>query len=302
MFDWNDLKYFLAVARHGSTLAAAKALRVNQSTVQRRLEELERRLRHQLVQRHPTGYRLTELGSEMLAHGEHIEDAIAAFERRLATYETELKGTVRLTCPEAVGSRLVRSSVIDKFHSCHPGLRVELVMSDKVLDLAKGQADIAIRANASNEKNLYGRRIADSLWALYASTSYIERHGRVRRQEDINDHAIVVFDGDLSFHQGARWLRSVAPKARIAARSGNLTGVLSAVKSGAGLAPLPIIVGTGEKELEQVLGPISDLTTGFYLLMHRDMRRTPRIRAFFDFIIDELKVVRPILSGRESRR
>src|SRR6185437_10392058 len=125
MFDWNDLKYFLAVARHGSTVAGAKALGQSQSTVHRRLGELERRLGRQLVARRPSGYRLTELGVNLLAYAERVEAAVAAFERRISASKTELTGTVRVTCPEALGSRLMRSNLIDKFNARHPGLRVE---------------------------------------------------------------------------------------------------------------------------------------------------------------------------------
>src|ERR1044071_4527093 len=96
MFDWNDLTHFLAVARCGSTLAAAKALNVNQSTVHRRLDELERRLGRQLVVRQPTGYKLTELGQDLVSYAERVEEAVRSFERRLAASETGLTGCIRL--------------------------------------------------------------------------------------------------------------------------------------------------------------------------------------------------------------
>lgn len=102
MFDWSDLKYFLAVARTGSTLAAAKSLGVNQSTVHRRLQALEKHLGCQLVKRHPTGYRLTELGGQMLGYAESIEDAAATFERRVSASSKEARGTVKVTCPAAL--------------------------------------------------------------------------------------------------------------------------------------------------------------------------------------------------------
>jgi len=101
MFDWNDLRYFIAVAREGSTIAAAGSLKVNQSTVQRRLAALEEKLGRKLVERTPTGYRLTELGEKALVHAQGVEDAVAAFERTLASSDTELAGTIRVTCSEA---------------------------------------------------------------------------------------------------------------------------------------------------------------------------------------------------------
>src|SRR5262249_37279942 len=102
MFDWSDLRYFLAVARHGSTLAAGRPLKTSQSTVQRRLTELERRLGRALVKRHNTGYRLTEFGEQMLPFAEKVEHAIAAFEQQKGTIERGEIGTIRLTCPEPI--------------------------------------------------------------------------------------------------------------------------------------------------------------------------------------------------------
>jgi DNA-binding transcriptional LysR family regulator len=294
-FDWNDLRYFLAVTRHGSTLAAAKALRISQSTVHRRLRELEHRLGHALVKRHPTGYRLTELGNLVVPHAERIEAAVLSFERQLAAADERPVGVVRVTCPEALGSRLMRSPLIEKFNSRYPALRVELIMNNKLLDLAKGEADVAIRGVAPSDSSLYGRKIAALQWAVYATRSYVKRHGRIESFEDINDHRVILLEGSIRNHDAARWLKSVAPNAKIVARSDSLPTLLLAVKSGIGLAPLPLTVGESERGLQRLLGPIPGVVTDFYLLMHEDMRRTPRVRAFFDFIVKELKAVRQIL-------
>jgi DNA-binding transcriptional LysR family regulator len=297
MFDWSDLRHFLAVARHGSTLAAARALRVNQSTVHRRLAALERQLDCQLVKRHPTGYRLTELGEELRGYAERVEDAVVAFERRVSASSKEIKGTVRVACPEAVGARLMMSPLIDRFTTRNPALQVEFVMGERILDLGKGEADIAIRAQAPADDKLFGRKIADAPWAIYASSAYLRRHGRIEREEDINSHPIIIFSGELCDHPSAQWLKSVAPRANVAARGTSLSALVLAAKSDAGLAALPVIVGEGEKNLVRVLGPLRDLATPFFLLMHQDMRRTPRVRVLFDFMIQQLPALRPLLSG-----
>jgi DNA-binding transcriptional LysR family regulator len=301
MLDWNDLKYFLAVARQGSTLAAAKALRVSQSTVHRRLEALEKALGRRLVKRHPSGYRLTEIGQEIRACAEGVEDAVAALERQMKASDTELTGTVRVTCPEAVGYRLMRSALPERFSLAFPKLRLEFVMSDSVVDLAKGQADVAIRAGQSNDKHLIGRKIADAPWAVFASRAYLEKHGRLAERCDINRHAVVGFEGPLQEHSAALWLRAVAPQARIAARATSIPAVALAIKSGAGLAPLPIIVGEQDSDLIEALPPLTDLSSPFYLLIHEDMRQAPRIRAFFDFVVREIGLVRSALEGSGGR-
>ena len=295
MFDWNDLRHFLAVARCGSTLAAAKALNVNQSTVHRRLDELEKRLGRQLVVRQPSGYKLTELGQEMLAYAEQVEKAAQSFERRLAASDTGLAGCVRVTCPEAIGGRLLHSSLIAEFNKRYPDLRVEFIISDKLLDLAKGEADIAIRATAPFDETLYGRKIAETPWGIYASSAYIERAGKITDIADLADHAVALYD--IEQHVTKAWLQSVAPAARVTARCDSMTALRSAAKSGIGLAALPMAVGDSDPGLIRVLGPIPGLTTNFYLLMHPDMKTTPRVRALFNFFIDELSTMRPILAG-----
>jgi DNA-binding transcriptional LysR family regulator len=152
MFDWSDLRHFLAVARDGSTLAAAKALGVSPSTVQRRLAALEPRLGRRLVERHATGYRLTKLGQEMRLYAERVETAVTDFERHFASSDPDLVGAVRVECPGTAAHRLMKSSLLDTFHARYPGLRVEFVLFGRFLDLAKGEADLAIRHVAARSR------------------------------------------------------------------------------------------------------------------------------------------------------
>jgi len=303
VFDWNDLKYLLAVGRCGSTLSAAKSLGLSQSTVRRRLEELERRAGRQLVKRVRSGYQLTELGAELSPLVERVEEAVAAIERRLSATETDLVGNIRVTCPEGLGARLMRSGLVDKFCARFPGLRVEFVMTEKLLDLAKGEADIAIRAAEPTPADgvLFGRKIAESPWALYASRSYVERYGAIRTIEDINKHAIVRYDGEMADCRVARWLRAVAPNAHVAARGDSLAALTMAVKSGAVTAPLPFMIGENEDDFVCLFGPIPELKYSFYLLMHKDLKRTPRVRAFFDFVVDEADAIRRMLVGNRRK-
>jgi len=300
MFDWNDLRHFLAVARHGSTISAAKSLKVSQSTVHRRLAELEQCIGRGVVVRHPTGYRLTEFGSELLPMAIQVETAVATLERFLSAADHVPTGSVRVTCSESIGYRLMQSPVLDTFHLKHPGLRVELIMTDHFLDLTRNEADIAIRAGMPDDESLIGRKIADVPWALFGSHNYLERHGRVDRVEALNRHAVIEFDGDIRDHHAAQWLRSVAPQATIAARSNTVPGLMMTVKSGAGLAPLPVPLAARDPDLVRVLGPLPGLFSPIYLLAHPDLRQTPRVKAFFEYIVAELDTVRPLLTGQVS--
>jgi len=296
MFDWNDLKYFLAVARHGSTIAAGKALGTSQSTVHRRLDELERRLGRALVTRQNTGYRLTEYGNTLLKYAERIEAAVEDFQRRATDVEQELKGVVRVTCPEPIVFRMTQSTLIERFHARYPQLRVEFITSDRYLDLSKGEVDVAFRSGDTDDE-LVGRKIADSIWAVYASHGYIERHGRPERVEDLSRHLLVGFDEKLANHRAAKWLKEVAADAQMTVRNNSVLGLVSAVKSGVGLGPLPTALGDAETDLVRILGPIPELTRSWRLLTHPDIRRTPRIAAFFDFILEERDTLKSILTG-----
>jgi DNA-binding transcriptional LysR family regulator len=301
VLDWNDLRYLLEVARAGSTLAAAKALGTSQSTVHRHLAEFEERIGRALVKRHATGYRLTELGERLLPYAERAEAAMLAFERQLLASNKDLTGTVRVTFASTMADRLARSALIDGFLARYRGLQVEFVITDRVLDLSKGEADIAIRFGEPHDDALIGRKIAEVPWAVYASRSYVEHRGRPERPQDIEHHVVVGFDGEIAHYAAARWLRTVAPHARVAARSENWAGYMSAVKSGAGLGLLPIHHGDRERGLVRLIDTDPEVVSHFWLLMHRDMRRTPRVRAFFDFVVAEVKAFRTLLLRQGER-
>jgi len=294
MFDWNDLKYFLAVARHGSTIAAGKALRLNQSTVQRRIVELEKRLGRKLMTRTASGYRLTDFGKDLQPYAERIEAMVVDFERHVADTGRDRSGVIRVTCPEPIVQRM--TPLVERFHVRYPKLRVEFAMSDRYLDLSKGEADVAFRSGDTDDE-LVGRKIADSVWAVYASPSYIERHGKPERVENLSQHPLVSFDESMSKHRVAEWLKDVAPDAKIVARNNSVLGLMYAVKSGVGVGALPTAIADTEPDLVRVLEPIPELARSWRLLAHPDLRRTPRVAAFFDFIVEEREALKSILTG-----
>ncbi|QCB47146.1 LysR family transcriptional regulator [Hydrogenophaga sp. PAMC20947] len=296
-FQWDDLQHFLAVAHQGSTLAAGRALGVDQSTVQRRLAELERQIGQSLVQRHPMGYRLTEFGQEMLPFAETVESAVLAFERQIGTLAGETSGVIRMTCPEPIVNRITQTGMLDRFHARHPALKVQFVMSDKYMDLRQGDADVALRSGDTDDGELVGRKIGDSLWAVYASKAYIAKHGQPERIEDLASHAMVGFDDSMAKHRLSQWLREVAPGAELASRSTSVLGLIYSVKAGLGVGALPMALGDAEDDLVRVFGPVNELTRIWRMLTTPELRRTPRVSAFFDFVIDEIETLRPILTG-----
>ncbi len=297
MFEWDDVKYFLAVARQGSTIAAGKALKLSQSTVHRRIAELERRLGRELVKRTATGYSLTEFGQEMLPYAEQIERAAIAFEQRKATIERGDSGLIRVACPEPIVFRIMKSPLLDRFHARHPTLRVEFVMSDSYVDLARGDADVALRSGDTDDDVLVGRKIADSVWSVYASKAYIDRNGRPASIADLPHHTTVGFDGPMASNRAAKWLHEVAPAAPIAARINSVLGLVSVAKSGVAVVPMPIALGDAEPELVRLFELVPELTRSWRILAHPDTRKTPAVSAFFDFISEEIATLKPILTG-----
>jgi DNA-binding transcriptional LysR family regulator len=294
---WDDLKHLLAVARHGSTLAAGRALQVDQSTVQRRLVELERRVGQSLVQRQPSGYRLTEMGQSLLPLAEAVESAVRAFEERLQSLKEDASGVIRMTCPEPIVLRMTAAGLLDRFHARHPRLQVQFVMSDRYLDLAEGDADVALRSGDTDDPRLTGRKIGDSHWALYASEGYIARFGRPAGVGDLAGHAMVGFDDTMAGHRAAQWLRSLGPEVQIAARCNSVLGLIHSVRAGVGIGPLPMPLGNGEPDLVRLTESVPELARIWRLLTTPELRRTPRVSAFFDFVVEELDTLRPILTG-----
>jgi DNA-binding transcriptional LysR family regulator len=297
MFDWDDLQHFLAVARFGSTTAAARTLKVDQSTVQRRLAELERRIGQALVERRPTGYRLTSFGEQLLPHAQRVEESVRALEQVVQSSARELTGVVRVTCPEPIVYRISQSPLLERFRARHPRLQIEFLMSDRYLDLGKGEADVALRSGDTTDNQLVGRKIGDSLWAVYGSRLYVQQHGSPQRVEDLHQHALIGLDEAMAGHRAAAWLRQAAPNARRVASADSVLGLVSSARAGVGLAPLPTALGDAEPELVRVLGPIPELSRIWRILTTKQLRRTPRVAAFFDFMVSEVDALRPILTG-----
>jgi DNA-binding transcriptional LysR family regulator len=297
MFDWDDLRHLIAVSREGSTLAAARTLGVNQSTVHRRLTELEKGIGLTLMKRYPSGYRLSELGEALIDHVLAVETAVATLEQKVQALKLDLKGVIRLTCPEPTVPRIMATGLFDRFHARYPELQVEFVTSDRYLDLNKGDADVAFRSGEPLDDSLVGRKICDSIWAIYASKSYVQQHGRPGSIGALADHDLIGFDGIMQNHRVAKWLPLAVPNARIVSRSNSMLGTLSAVKAGVGIAPLPTTLGDAEDELVQVLPPVTELTRSWYLLTPADLRKTPRVAAFIDQVLDDIPALRQALIG-----
>ena len=159
-------------------------------------------------------------------------------------------------------------------------------MTEEFFDLAHGEVELAIWQGAPQDRMLVVRRIADVPWGVFASRAYIEAHGRPAQPKAVAEHPVVEFAGPIKNHAAAVWMRSVAPRARIAARGNSVSEIMEAIRSGVGVGPLPIPHAKRESDLVMVLDSRPELNFPFYVVIHRDMQRVRRVRAFLDFLAD----------------
>ena len=284
MFDWNDLKAFLAVSREGSTLGASRSLGVNQTTVSRRIEALEHALGVKLFERGQTGSRLTEPGQALIPEAEHVEQAAIRFGHLAAGQMRGVTGALRLTTNELVASTMVIPALAE-FHKVHPDLRVDLVITDRSLDLENGEADLAIRtAQSLPASDLVARKICDHWMGLYCSRAYAARRGVPASLADLKDHDLIDMATESGEVPAASLMMRYAGGKDAVTRSSSMAGLVHMVKAGMGIGALPCTMGDTDHDLIRCSDPIEEARASSWIVTRRELRDTPRVRAFIDFM------------------
>ena len=294
--DWNDVRYFLAVARAGSLAGAARTLKVEHSTVGRRLDAFERALGARLFLRGPTGFQLTTTGTQLLPLAENVERAIEALSRQGSGDDGRLEGTVRLTTSEVMSGFLMKSMLA--LRAQHPALRIEILSGNRTFDLARGEADLAVRIAPTSQPDLIVRTLAVCAWALYAATTYAERCGLLSDATALAGHDIIGFDESLANVPGALWLSQHAVGASFPLRANSIIAALNAAHAGVGIAAIPCFLADREPTLRR-LSPTIIGTRDVFLVVHPDALRVARVRAVMDFLIELFKNERDFLAGAE---
>jgi DNA-binding transcriptional LysR family regulator len=282
--DWDDLRYVLAVARAGSALRAGRLLGVNQTTVLRRLDALECDLGSALFERGRGGQTLTAVGQLAVATAERMEREALALANALAAHQRSLTGSIRFTTSESLAGRLVAPCML-AFRKLHPDISIELITADERLDVARGEADVALRASSRPEgAGIVARRLPDASWTVYCSRSYAAERGAPKNRAEIPGHEIVGMDGRMAQLPGSVWLAQSAPDAVIRFRSNSLVNLVSNLKAGLGLGALPTVVGDAEPELMRCFPPPPELDSEMWLIVREELKGRPHVRAFTDFL------------------
>ena len=285
MLDWDDLRFFLALARTGSLSAAARDLRVAQSTVGRRLASLETSLGVRLLNRTPDGYLPTLAGDEVRAQAEKLEAEALSLERTVAGRDNRLAGLVRVTCAETIASYLL-APCFAALHAEHPDMMVELLSNSRELSLAMREAEISVRLTRSDQHDLVVRKIGSLDFGLYAAPAYLERQDQPDYAAGCPGQHLITQLDDIQDAAQTSWLADLAPRARVAVQTNSHEAAVLAAVHGGGLACLARFRGDRESGLTRLTTPSPPPSAGIWLVVHRDNRHTARIRTVLSHITD----------------
>jgi DNA-binding transcriptional LysR family regulator len=297
--DWDDTRFFLAIARAGSVSGAGRSLRVQQSTVSRRLAGLEAALGTRLFERTPDGYVMTPAGEALHARAERIEDEVLSAEREVLGRESRIAGVVRLTAPQALGNVFL-APMLARLRAEQPDILLEMVADNSNLSLTRREADLALRASRPKQSPLVIRRLGGLANGLYASSDYLARRGRPRGPA-LTSHDFVDYDESYPGTKEIAWFRQRTREARCSLRVTGSHGMCSAVEAGLGIGILPCWMGDAGERLERVL-PAETYAQELWLILHRDLRHVARIRTVAEFLTRELRAAAPRLLGVPHRR
>jgi len=290
--DWNNLKFFLALAEAGSLSRASAKLRVDHSTIARRIDRLEHELGVRLVERLARSYRLTAEGERMRGRLKKVEAGIAEIARSARGADPSTERVVRVSGPPTLMSRFLAPGLLP-LQAEHPGLRIELVGEDRQVSLAQGETDLALRLVRPTEKGVVARKLAVIAYGLYGSREHVARRGK-------QDHDFLGYDQSLDHLPQQRWLKKLAGDKGFALRSNDLTNLMMAARAGLGLAVLPCRMASSEPDLVRVPTHLPTLTRELWLVFHRDVGRAPAVRAVINRITEITAAARKSFLGERA--
>ena len=276
-FNWNDLRFFLAVARSGTISLAGRRTGADHATVSRRISALEHALGMKLFERNPRGYILTPHGEGLLGMASAIEAEAVRIEETAAGQQQGLAGAVRISAPEGFGNFFLASR-IGALAAAHPQLSVEMITIQQIVALSRREADIAITMALPPTGNFTHELLTDYRLYVYGSKRYLASASPIRSRDDLVDHPFVGYVDDLIFTRALNYLPEVRPHLRARLQNSSIQAQLSAVVSGFGLCVLPAYVARTAPELLPVLVDEVSLTRSYWMVVDPDMAETAQVR------------------------
>jgi DNA-binding transcriptional LysR family regulator len=288
--DWGHLRFFLELVRTGSHARAAKRMGVDRNTVARRVAALEAELGLALFERGPQGWSQTPAGQELAELAGRVEEDVLALSRHVDARDPALRGTARLTTVPHLATHLLPPA-LPALRRRHPELVLEVVADARAFDLSRREADLAVRLGRPRDSGLVARRLSQLAFAFYAAAT-TEAGGR-----GAVDFRVDPFLGDEADLLQERWLDKLAPGRRVVYRCNSTTSLLEAARQGLGVVLLPCYIGDADPALRRLDAP-EPVPYEIWLLVHGDLRRTPRIRAVIDWLDEVVARARPALLGQ----
>ena len=291
--NWDDLRLFLAVARTGSISGAAKQLDVQHSTVSRRMRKLEEKLGARLVERKKTGYELTSAGEDVKQAAIRMEAEILAVDGSLRNRDTQLSGPLRVTAINNMASSVLMP-MFARFSEQHPLVELHVMVSNSDASLAQREADVAIRLSNSPPDTLIGKRVLTVASAIYGSRTYLRKLRQTGREPQWLGVTC------CGFHK--TWTKQAGSAHPHHFISDDTLLTLAAIKADLGVSILPCFMGDGEPRLERYGPPDPAYNLGLWILLHPDLKRTARVLAFRDHMIEALSSERGLFEGACQQR
>lgn len=297
--SWDDIRLVKAIADAGGLAGAAQALGLNASTVFRRLAQLEDSLGTAVFVRARTGYSPTATGEEMVALAARMEDDVAGLTRKLAGGDVSPAGELRVTTNDSLLVSLL-TPILAGFQQHCRDIRLDMVLGNQALNLAKRDADVAIRASDNPPDTLFGRRVGRIAWALYG------------REQDYPDPALPPLDdllgrarwialGDaLGSFKAAKYVRARVAPERVVYKLNTVLGLTEAVEQGIGIGHLPCFIADLRPTLRRLSQPVAEFGTDLWLLTHPDLKNTARVRIFMDYVAGQVARLRPLIEGERG--
>lgn len=286
-FDWNRARAFLVTAEEGSLSAAARALKMTQPTLGRQVTALEKELGVALFERGGRGLELTPSGLDLLEHVRAMGDAASRFSLTASGQSTSIEGSICITATE-VGAAFVLPPILAKLRQLEPGIEIELIASNSTSDLKRREADIAVRAFRPTQSDLIARRVRGANFHLYASSGYLRRIGNPTAPEDFGDAEFIGIDrtnllvdglGERGFPLTLRNFPIITEQHLV---------LWELVKHGLGIGFMVEDVGDAEPLVERVLPGLDPFPIEIWLVAHRELKTSRRVRTVFDFLVSEL--------------